>query len=341
MIYVFLFNIILFLGTAISKIRPQSSIISSTTVPEEDEYIPEEDRINQEQLHVLTTSSRTSATSMYRDYTVCSYCEERKTLRLCFECDYPEGRLQPFSPYKSLSPSTPGKYGRKMPVPYCFPCFATVHSNDPTRINHRFKGIDITIQYNILYYNIIIFMILFYSIFLNIIDLENHNANYLKCCECNEPATRKCLGILDDKEIDDICNKLHHTHAEKLKHILQQTNIGGDKRLTMMLSQLTDNSHHTNTNTNANTDQNSTNYQYLTVNQIQHIRMLLERTRAECDECYCDRCYQDIHRGGKRAHHRYFIICINLFYLLYFILLLFPFFVFIKKLDGLDFLLIQ
>ena len=129
-------------------------------------------------------------------------------------------------------------------------------------------------------------------------DLENHNAKYLKCCECNEPATRKCLGILDDKEIDDICNKLHHTHPDKLKQILQQTNVGGDKRLTMMLSQLTDNSSSVN-NKNSSTS-------YLTVNQIQHIRMLLERTRAECDECYCDRCYQDIHRGGKRAHHRFY-----------------------------------
>lgn len=152
-------NFLYIIGTAISKLRPQSSMVSSLTVPEEDEYIPEEDRINKEQLRISTIASKASATSMYRDYTVCSYCEERKTLRICFECEYPEGRLQPFSPYKSLSP-TPGKNSRKMPVPYCFPCFATVHSNDPTRINHRFKG-------KYFYYSY--FSILFYS--LNFIEL--------------------------------------------------------------------------------------------------------------------------------------------------------------------------
>ena len=33
--------------------------------------------------------------------------------------------------------------------------------------------------------------------------------------------------------------------------------------------------------------------------------MMLERTRAECDECYCDDCYRDVHSGGKRSTHRW------------------------------------
>lgn len=179
-----------------------------------------------------------------------------------------------------------------MPVPYCFPCFATIHSNDPLRINHRFK------------------------------DLENHDVKYLKCCECNESATRKCLGILHEDEIDEICNKLQRAPSENWKNILQQTNIGSDKRLTMILEQLTEGTSSDGAGTSVGTSslmlsnnspetinvttrqQNTSNKVYLTPYQLQHIRMILERTRAECDECYCDRCYKDLHHGGKRANHR-------------------------------------
>ena len=32
---------------------------------------------------------------------------------------------------------------------------------------------------------------------------------------------------------------------------------------------------------------------------------MLERTRAECDDCYCETCYVDMHANGKRALHRW------------------------------------
>lgn len=32
---------------------------------------------------------------------------------------------------------------------------------------------------------------------------------------------------------------------------------------------------------------------------------MLERTRAECDDCYCQDCYVDMHANGKRALHRW------------------------------------
>ena len=32
---------------------------------------------------------------------------------------------------------------------------------------------------------------------------------------------------------------------------------------------------------------------------------MLERTRAECDDCYCQNCYIDMHANGKRALHRW------------------------------------
>jgi hypothetical protein len=31
---------------------------------------------------------------------------------------------------------------------------------------------------------------------------------------------------------------------------------------------------------------------------------MLERTRAECDECYCLDCYLSLHANGKRALHK-------------------------------------
>ena len=37
--------------------------------------------------------------------------------------------------------------------------------------------------------------------------------------------------------------------------------------------------------------------------RAQRMRSLLERVKAECDECYCFDCYGDIHSGGKRASH--------------------------------------
>jgi hypothetical protein len=274
----------------------------------------------------LTGGGAGSVESMYRDYTICSHCNERKTLRICFECSYPDGRQQPFSPYRVTSPGkSPARNERSMPVPYCFPCFATVHSNDPARINHRFKGrllmeflsslhldfcCDLSVSLSVslsLYLYLCLSLSLcvcvsLCSLSLSPSDLENHDVKHLKCCECNELATRKCLGILDDKEVDEICGKLQRAPAENWKKILQESNIGGDRRLVMLLDQLTEEPD-VRASTPSIPVSNPTPI-HLSAHQLQHIRMLLERTRAECDECYCDRCYKDIHQGGKRAHHR-------------------------------------
>jgi hypothetical protein len=43
----------------------------------------------------------------------------------------------------------------------------------------------------------------------------------------------------------------------------------------------------------------------LSSSNLQQVRMMLERTRAECDECYCTKCYSDLHSGGKRTLHRW------------------------------------
>jgi hypothetical protein len=325
-------------GTAPS--RPHSTIDGALSALTE---YPEYDDITQpssdDQLRISTALSAHPSTagggggvgsveSMYRDYTICCHCNERKTLRICFECFYPDGRQQPFSPYRVMSPgkSPGGRNERSMPVPYCFPCFANVHSNDPTRINHRFKGsshlwfkISPCLSLSLILspsLSISLFVCLsvclspYLSVSLSLClsDLENHDVKHLKCCECNELATRKCLGILDEKEIDDICGKLHRAPAENWKKILQESNIGGDRRLVMLLDQLTEEpdprAPTPSSNLPSTTSGDTVSTHHLSAHQLQHIRMLLERTRAECDECYCDRCYKDIHQGGKRAHHR-------------------------------------
>lgn len=69
--------------------------------------------------------------SFMRDRTVCSCCEERKTMRICLDCPQPGAVVAG----RATSPK------RRMPTPYCFPCYAAVHSNDPSRINHQFQGV--------------------------------------------------------------------------------------------------------------------------------------------------------------------------------------------------------
>jgi hypothetical protein len=105
------------------------------------------------------------------------------------------------------------------------------------------------------------------------------------------------LGILDEKEIDDLITKLHRANSLSWRKVLKAANVGGERRLTMMLEQLSG---------PVDNPQDAANI-FLTPNQLQNVRTLLERTRAECDEVYCDRCYRDLHNGGKRAFHRYLI----------------------------------
>jgi hypothetical protein len=146
-------------------------------------------------------------------------------------------------------------------MPYCFSCFSTVHSNDPERINHNFKEVK-----------------------------QQEDVQYLMCCECNDYATRKCMGILDEREIDDLCGRLQRASSQSWGKILSGANVGGERKLTMMMDQLVSEGGH-----NA----------FLTPSQLQQIRTMLERTRAECDDCYCDNCYKEVHAGGKRLSHRW------------------------------------
>lgn len=118
---------------------------------------------------------------------------------------------------------------------------------------------------------------------------------HLICCMCTElPATRKCLGILDDETIDTLCTTLAKTVPSKWPSVLESANVGGERKLTMLLEQIGGSSSSVGHGTS-----------YLNPMQIQSVRAMLERTRAECDEVYCDECYIEVHSGGKRSLHKW------------------------------------
>ena len=115
------------------------------------------------------------------------------------------------------------------------------------------------------------------------------------CASCTVlPATRKCLGILDDKQIDDLCAQLQRTVPRKWPELLQASNVGGERKLSLMLEQIRGSS--------SSVDGSGSG---LSMSQLQQVRVLLERTRAECDECYCDDCYIEVHSGGRRSTHKW------------------------------------
>merc|ERR1711871_124100 len=109
------------------------------------------------------------------------------------------------------------------------------------------------------------------------------------------PATRKCLGILDDKQIDDLCSQLQKAVPRKWPEILKSSGVGGERKLRLMLEQISGSS----------TSMEGGGVASLSIAQLQQIRVLLERTRAECDECYCDECYMGVHSAGNRSSHKW------------------------------------
>eukprot|EP00605_Chrysophyceae_sp_TOSAG23-4_P001261 GSChrysophyteH1.ASY1.ANO1.1372.1 assembled CDS len=152
-------------------------------------------------------------------------------------------------------------------MPYCFPCYTLSHSTDETE-NHKFK---------------------------DAVEIASKDLGGLVCCMCTElPATRKCQGILDDRQIDDLCSLLQRSVSKLWPEILTKANVGGERKLTLLLEGVIGSS---SDNTSASV--------YLSPSQLQQVRMMLERTRAECDEVYCDDCYREVHAGGKRLLHKW------------------------------------
>ena len=151
-------------------------------------------------------------------------------------------------------------------TPYCFPCFNRIHDENISMKDHRYN------------------------------DTNQGSDFYLKCCMCEEAATRKCMGVLDEDQINSICNELQWATPDMWFKILQRTNVIGDKKLEMLLNRLK----------NVSEENSSPTKKAIVGNaQLLEIRSILERTRAECDESYCDSCYVYQHAGGRRTGHRW------------------------------------
>ena len=200
---------------------------------------------------------------------LCGICNTRRCIRECLNCvsdTYYDVNTQVYV------------------FPYCFPCFVKEHGDSGDNADHEF------------------------------IVLEGASeVPSLLCCLCNEPSTRKCMGPLDEHQVDEICSKLKKTKLNKWKQVLEDSNVGGERKINLLLDQFYG------TNTNKITDASSM-YEdsedefgslasptkiTATSAQLQSIRAVLEQMRAECDECYCASCYEEVHSGGRRREHKW------------------------------------
>ena len=144
-------------------------------------------------------------------------------------------------------------YGRINYATYCFPCYTSIHIND--KENHHYE------------------------------DLEPPVLEYLKCVECDLPATRKCQGCISDNRLKALCGQLKQRPVHEWEEILRTAKLFEERKLKLFMSGL----------------QSSRNISAAL--QWQLIKTHLERIKTECDECYCYDCYKDIHSGGKRLNH--------------------------------------
>lgn len=258
-------------------------------------------------LALLPISQGSSTVPMQASHTHCGICHKRKCVRICTDCT---DEIE-FDPLKNYY------------FPYCFTCYMKEHNDDnAARANHNF-------------------------IMMNETDTAAGDAAgvveqmVLRCCMCDELATRKCMGLLDEDQIDSICNELRRTAPEGWVDVLKASNVAGDRKLTILLDQIRSESSaavksvvafqaaitpsaspekskspsphkgkHGKTEKVPEVPPDngviaSPNTKLLSVAHLQEIRTLLERSRAECDECYCAGCYKEVHAGGKRALHKW------------------------------------
>eukprot|EP00981_Chlorochromonas_danica_P006102 scaffold1287_cov253-Ochromonas_danica.AAC.15 len=194
---------------------------------------------------------------------LCNICHLRKCVKYCLDCRNEEDT--------GLADSIVTR-----PVSYCQPCFTSHHPElDPEKSKHRSR--------------------LFED--LNAPATKIGDQPFLKCCMCDEMATRKCLGPLDDDQINIIYKQLQRLPVPQWRQVLHDAHVGGERRIATLMDQLA-----------AEADQAKHQLPGIQVAisaQLNLVRSALERMRAECDECYCKSCYQQVHSGGKRALHRW------------------------------------
>ena len=79
--------------------------------------------------------------------------------------------------------------------------------------------------------------------------------------------------IVNHDNFHQVCTELQRRLASDWANVLIKANVAGERKLSLMLEQLKASSVH----------------EKLNSSQLQTVRTMLERTRAECDELYCER----------------------------------------------------
>lgn len=212
---------------------------------------------------------------------LCSLCKTRKYSRVCYDCTGVYGDLKWAPSY------TNGVYSSK----FCFSCFTMAHPNgDPETKSHSHEETTLAAT-------------LALTASQDTFGVTDASAlaggdepKALLCTVCSQPATRKCMGPLDDRQIDALCAEIQKTSAVNWVSVLQRTGLWSSRRLRVLLDQV------------KGVDVGGSNVGAsgrLSLAQVQEVRIMLERTRAECDDCYCTNCYLEVHSGGKRASHKW------------------------------------
>mmetsp|Transcript_22516 Transcript_22516/g.30834 ORF Transcript_22516/g.30834 Transcript_22516/m.30834 type:complete len:697 (-) Transcript_22516:1824-3914(-) len=203
--------------------------------------------------------------------TLCAVCGVRRCLRECLQCANDKASGDDESRFYDVTTQA-------YVVPYCFACFVKEHQH---RQEHEFI----------------------------VMNGESGSGEYegggLRCCLCEEPSCRKCMGSLDEQQVDEICRQLKKTKLLQWRSVLADNQVGGERKLTLLLDEIlvsqqpegVDSGEFDGSLTPAATTATSA--------QLQSVRAMLEQIRAECDECYCVSCYEQVHAGGRRAEHKW------------------------------------
>lgn len=243
---------------------------------------------------------------------VCGVCQTRKCVRACLDCQFiPPDDVDlsstASSMYSTLSPSRQGNRPKPEVYPYCFPCFAKAHTVNEGYDAHKFLDME-TGEQNVAGVTTEDDLKPPKSAPKKEFDKRGDEGEMvvykepvqqrpmLMCCICTSKlATRKCLSLLSDDDVEQCSSQLSAVVSSKWMGILQKFNLGGDRKINILLKELQGVVLGTGNNNTAP----------LTNEQQFFLRNVLERTRAECDECYCDGCYIELHSRGKRANHKW------------------------------------
>eukprot|EP01038_Epipyxis_sp_PR26KG_P004654 gene4654-6540_t len=232
----------------------------------------------------------------------CGACKTRKSIRLCKDCVNANN-----DDNQSLFSNEFIMYG----FPYCFTCYMKEHRDDNNKSSHFYEliqsnqiaSLEDTISGNGSG------LLLIQGGNEDQSDFNKTNSSipnsYLHCCLCDEPACRKCLNLIDDHQVAEICSILKKMDINEWMNTLKQYNIGGDRKLSLMFDQIVQ-QNESNDSNNSNEMSMSSPMKHISVEErIDQIRIALEKSRSECDDCYCHNCYQDVHNTGKRMLHRW------------------------------------